>query len=155
MIKNWSKFNEAFRKGEKILTKIEILEDLSLDLKDKGLKVDIWNGSWRDNGGSYGVGMNWELPSKSIIMMIEDTEGILDPMNYWENELKNKAEIQEFEQTLIDYGFTPVAKSGFSNKAYFLFDKGKKTDSELVSSHKRRINENSSDNLKFLIYFNI
>jgi hypothetical protein len=44
MIKKWTKFNE----GTIVDAKIELLKDLSLDLADLGLKIDVWNGSWKD-----------------------------------------------------------------------------------------------------------
>ena len=41
MIKNWKKFNESFKKGQKIQAKIDILKEISNDLSDMGLKIDI------------------------------------------------------------------------------------------------------------------
>jgi hypothetical protein len=143
MIKKWSEFNEAKVYGSKIQSKIDLLKDLSLDLSDMGLKIDIWNGAWRDNGSGFGLTSEngtpeeakaeYEMPSKSIIMMIDDIDSVLDNDNYYENELKDKKEILDFEETLKSYGMRPRRKAGFSDKVYLFFDKqGKMTDSDLL-----------------------
>lgn len=110
MIKKWLEFNESIRLyGSKIQLKIDLLRDLSLDLSDMGLKVDIWNGTWKDDDGGLGgnknlMGMRQHIKysnhpaSKSIIMMIEDTDSVLDVENYFENELIDKKEISDFEK---------------------------------------------------------
>lgn len=132
MISNWQKFNE----GLKIKSKISLLEDLSLELSDLGLKVDIWNGTWRDNGGSFG-GVDYDTPSKSIIMLIEDTNNVLDIDNYYENELKDKQEILDFEETLKSYGMTPTIKTGFSDKVYLFFNKQSRGKSEILKYYNK------------------
>ncbi len=132
MIKKWSEFNEAKVYGSKIQSKIELLKDLSIDLSDMGLKIDIWNGSWKDND-HYGSSLSSHPASKCIIMMIEDIDDILDEESYYENELKDKKEILDFEETLKSYGMGIRRKSGFSDKVYLFFDKqGKMTDSDLL-----------------------
>jgi hypothetical protein len=140
MISNWQKFNE----GLKIKSKISLLEDLSLELSDLGLKVDIWNGTWRDNGGSFG-GVDYDnyrnigtdTPSKSIIMLIEDIESVLDVDNYYENELKDKQEILDFEETLKSYGMTPTIKTGFSDKVYLFFNKQSRGKEDILKYYNK------------------
>lgn len=132
MIKKWSEFSEAKVYGSKIQSKIDLLKDLSLDLSDMGLKIDIWNGSWKDDH-HYGDSLSSHPASKSIIMMIEDIDSVLDEENYYENELKDKKEILDFEETLKSFGMKPRRKNGFGDKAYLFFDKqGKMTDSDLL-----------------------
>lgn len=132
MIKKWSEFNEAKVYGSKIQSKIDLLKDLSLDLTDMGLKIDIWNGSWKDDH-HYGGSLSSHPASKCIIMMIEDIDSVLDEENYYENELKDKKEILNFEETLKSYGMRIRRKTGFSDKVYLMFDKqGKMTDSDLL-----------------------
>lgn len=143
MIKRWSEFNETKVYGSKIQSKIDLLKDLTLDISDMGLKIDIWNGSWKDNGGGFGLTSEngtkeeakaeYELPSKSIIMMIEDYDSVLDEDNYYENELKDKKEIIDLEETLKSYGMKPRRITGFGDKVYLFFDKqGKMTDSDVL-----------------------
>lgn len=130
MIKNWNKFNESFKKGQKIQAKIDILKEISNDLSDMGLKIDIWNGSWKDDSiGKYKA-------SQFIIMKIEDYDSILDDNNYYENELKDKKEILEFEQDLISHGMNYKIKRGFGDKVYFYFNKGKSTDTDILMNYK-------------------
>lgn len=130
MIKKWSEFNESNVYGSKIQSKIDLLKDLSFDLTDLGLKVEIWNGSWRDNDFGDSRGTQTRYPrSKSIIMTIEDIDSALDKDNYYENRLYNKKEIIDFEKTLKSYGMTPRSKSGTNDMVTFYFDKqGKMTD---------------------------
>jgi hypothetical protein len=132
MISNWEKFNE----GLKIKSKISLLEELSLELSDLGLTVAIWNGTWRDNGGSFGL-PDYDTASKSIIMMIEDIDSVLDVDNYYENELKDKQEILDFEETLKSYGMTPTIKTGFSDKAYLFFNKQSRGKSEILKYYNK------------------
>ena len=69
--------------------------------------------------------------SKSIIMMIQDVDSILDEENYYEEELINKKEISDLENNLISYGMVPIRKFGIQDKVYFMFDKQGKTPSFL------------------------
>ncbi len=132
MIKKWSEFNETRVYGSKIQSKIDLLKDLSLDLTDMGLVVNIWNGSWKDND-HYGGSLSSHPASKCIIMMIEDVDSVLDVDNYYEEKLVNKKEIIDFEETLKSYGMRVRRKTGFSDKAYLFFDKhGKMTDSDVL-----------------------
>lgn len=138
MIKRWSKFNEEFKRGDKLAAKIEILKELSLQLTDLGLSVEIWSGTYKDDlgfGPSSGA-------SKCIIMMIQDIDGILDDENYYENTLYDKPEIIEFEKDLISHGMRPRSKRRVFNKVYFFFDKqGKMTDTELLNMYRFKKSE--------------
>jgi hypothetical protein len=136
MIKKWSDFNESKVYGSLIQSRITLLEDLSIDLSDIGLRIEIWNGSWKDDGGTFGLehgkknyrdfiyGEN--PPSKSIIMLIEDYDSILDLNNYYGSKLVDKEEIIELEKSLKSYGIPPRKKIGFGDKVYFFFDKNGK-----------------------------
>lgn len=127
MIKKWIEFNESKSRGSKINAKMDLLKDLSLELSDMGLEVEIWSGSGSSITGKH------EDDSKFIIMLIDDTDSILDEDGYYENELQNKKEILDFEETLKSYEISPRIKNGFSDKVYFYFDKqGKMTDSDLL-----------------------
>jgi hypothetical protein len=149
MIKNWKKFNESFKKGQKIQAKIDILREISNDLTDVGLSVDIWSGSWKDDNvahsymkksDGFSVGDSKVIKStpasKFIIMMINDENSVLDENNYYEEELINKKEIKEFEEDLISHGMRPKHKKWFSNYVYFYFDKGKSTDTDILTNYK-------------------
>src|ERR1035437_1067101 len=116
MIKKWSAFNEnEIRRKFPINAKINLLKDLALELTDIGLKVDVWSGTWKDD------------ESKSIIMKIEDTTGVLG--DYYKGHLCHKKEILEFEKTLKSFNIEPHRKDGFSDKVYYYFYKqGKMTD---------------------------
>ncbi len=87
------------------------------------MKIEIWNGTWKDNGGGFGIGNKYDLPSKSIIMMIDDEESVLDDNHYYENELKDKPQILEIEERFRSFGIKPIAKGGFNKYVYFFFDK--------------------------------
>lgn len=136
MIKRWIEFNESFKKGQKIQSKIDILREISNDLSDMGLKIDIWSGSWRDSGVIMKSTNKPIDPSKFIIMMIDDDDSVLDEENYYEDELKDKKEILEFEEDLKSHGMTPRWKVGFSDKVYFYFDKGKSTDTDILDTYR-------------------
>lgn len=120
MIKNWEQFNEAdkYKPGEKIKAKIDLLTELSFDLTDIGLKVEIWSSK------------PWDADSKFIIMMIKDEDSILDEEGYYENSLDNKQEIIDFENTLVSFKMVWRKRSSGSDMVYYYFDKqGKMTDS--------------------------
>lgn len=106
------KFNES-NYGYKIKEKIQLIEDLSLELKDIGLYVDVINGK------------NWSttyIAQKSIVIIIKDADSILDKDGYYENELKDKPEILNFKKTLESY-YKKVKLTGFSDNAYFYIPK--------------------------------
>lgn len=125
MIKKWSEFNESIdlgiSTGKKINAKMNLLKDLVLDLSDLGLHIDIWNGTWKDSD------------SKSIIMMIKDEDSILDNDNYYEEELQNKPEILELEETFKSFKIKVNKKTGFSDTVYFYFSK--KEDSDVIKDY--------------------
>lgn len=102
------KFNES-NYGYKIKEKIQLIEDLSLELKDIGLYVDVVNGK-----------ILYE--QKSIVIIIKDADSILDKDGYYENELKDKPEILNFKKTLESY-YKKVKLTGFSDNAYFYIPK--------------------------------
>ena len=143
MIKTWSKFNESFKRGERIESLIELIKELSYDLTDIGLKVEIWNGTWKDNGMTTLGKDGYDLPSKSIIMLIEDSNDIIDDDCYYENELLNKPQILQFQERLKDFGLSPSYVTGFSDKVYIFIDKNIKLSKELL-----RMNENISDDFQ-------
>jgi len=125
MIKKWSEFNESIdthlSKGVKINAKINLLKELVLELSDIGLHIDIWNGTWKDSD------------SKSIIMMIKDEDSVLDNDNYYEEELQNKPEIIELEETFKSFKIKVNKKTGFSDTVYFYFSK--KEDSDVIKDY--------------------
>ena len=47
-----------------------------------------------------------------------------------------KSEIKEFEEDLISHGMRPKHKKWFSNYVYFYFDKGKSTDTDILTNYK-------------------
>ena len=126
MVKKWSEFNES-----KIRDKINLLRDLTLELSDLGLYIDIWNGTISDD---YGTSESDVVTnSKSIIVMIQDVDGVLDSNGYYEDKLMDKKEIIDLEKSFVSYGMIPRRKSGFSDIVYFFFNKsGKMTDSDIL-----------------------
>lgn len=133
MIKKWLEFNENIKnKYTKVNAKIDLLEDLSQDLKDIGLKIDIWNGS-RKNDFDKIAG---KPMSSFIIMMIEDIDSILDKDGYYENSLSDKKEIKEFEENLKSFKFNYRAKSSGGDKIWYYFEKhSKMTNSPVLKSY--------------------
>lgn len=110
------KFNES-NYGYKIKEKIQLIEDLSLELKDIGLYVDVVNGKiW----STTSISPLYE--QKSIVIIIKDADSILDKDGYYENELKDKPEILNFKKTLESY-YKKVKLTGFSDNAYFYIPK--------------------------------
>jgi hypothetical protein len=127
MIKSWSQFNENIGRSKSpiINAKIDLLKELSLDLTDIGLEVDIWNGSWRDvSNGDY---TSVTSAAKCIIMVIQDVNSVLDKDGYYESHLYKMPEIEEFEKDLKSFGMRPRSRSGGGHLMYYYFDKGGKT----------------------------
>src|ERR1017187_6665834 len=120
MIKNWSKFNESISKSSKINDKIDLLQDLSMDLSDEGLLVKIWNGTKEDDRFKSGdfeqiIGSRDSLlpirrdsfkQSKSIIMAIDSYDQLGNTNLY------DSKEILDFEKTLKSYGMNYRRKTG-------------------------------------------
>lgn len=102
--------------------KIQLLQDLSYELKDVGLQVEIINGSnahllkpviWEDN-----------KDRKYIIMRITDDKELFN------TDLLFTDTMQDFIETLKSYGMNPRGMSGGRNFAVIKFDKwGKMTGS--------------------------
>lgn len=112
------------------LIKIQLLEDLSLELKDAGLQVEIFNGTnthlIRDprihihTNSRYTQDYNSSKGKKYIIM------GITDDNNLFNADLYFTDTIQDFIETLKSYGMTPRSMSGGNHFAVFKFDKWSK-----------------------------
>lgn len=130
MIKKWSEFNENRVYGSKIQAKIDLLKDLSLDLSDMGLEVNIWSGTWKDDRGN-----KLFSESRCIIMSIKDNDSVLDDNNYFENDLFHKKEILDFEEVLKSYQMRYKAKKGNGQDGViFYFSKqGSMTRSPLLN----------------------
>jgi hypothetical protein len=116
----------------KVDDKIQLLKDLSLDLQDEGLKIDIFNGKdWhliRDPRVAIHTGARYSNDlKKSIVMIIEDE------YNKFNTDLYYTDIIQDFIETLKSYGMEPRTMNGGRNFAVFKFDKwGKMTDSPFL-----------------------
>lgn len=110
--------------------KIELLNDLSLELKDIGLEIDIWK------------------EGRDIILHISDElgPGLLDYYNG--EELYNAEFIKDFEETLKSYNMNFRSKTGSSDRVYYKFDKwGSMTDkyfktNESISSDIQELLDN-------------
>jgi hypothetical protein len=106
----------------KVDDKIQLLKDLSLDLKDEGLQVHIFNGSDfhlnRDPRVAIHAGGRYTNDlKKSIVMRITDDDEIFNSDLYYTDT------IQDFIETLKSYGMNPRSISGGRNFAVFKFDK--------------------------------
>jgi hypothetical protein len=152
MIKNWSNFNESISRPSKVDAKIDLLQDLSMDLRDMGLSVEIWNGTKRDDRFKSGdfeeiIGDRDSLlpirrdsfkQSKSIIMSIDSHNN----PNLYDSE-----EILDFEKTLKSYGMNYRRKTGApmnsdhgGSSVYFFFDKqGNMTNSDMIKESRKEI----------------
>lgn len=109
--------------------KIQLLEDLSLELKDAGLQVEIFNGTnthlIRDPRISIHTNSRYTQDYKKYIIM-----RITDDNNLFNADLYYTDTIQDFIETLKSYGMTPRSMSGGNHFAIFKFDKwGKMTKS--------------------------
>ena len=105
--------------------KIQLLEDLSLELKDAGLQVDIFNGSnshlIRDPRIHIHTGSRYSNDyKKSIIMRITDDNKLITG-SLFDNET-----ITNFIENLKSYGLNPRIMSGGEHFAVFKFDKWSK-----------------------------
>jgi len=119
MINKWVEFNEALKRGAKIQAKIDLIKDLSLELTDIGLEVEIHNGTWRDKQ----IGHILDA-SKCIIMFVKDISSKYLSLSKTENDLFHKKEILDFEETLKSFKMNYRAKSGNGQDGViFYFDK--------------------------------
>jgi hypothetical protein len=121
----------SFKQFEsKVDKKIQLLQDLSLDLIDKGLQVEVINGSnthlLRDPRITIHSGSRYsDEYKKSIIMRITDDNNLFNADLYYTDT------IQDFIETLKSYGMNPRSMSGGNHFAVFKFDKwSKMTDSD-------------------------
>lgn len=97
--------------------KVQILKDLTLDLQDLGLLVEIWK------------------EGKTIHLFIQDEkdDSSLSSDNYYEENLYDKEFISEFDKNLKSYGMNYRSKKGGSDKIWYEFDKwSKMTNSPLL-----------------------
>lgn len=96
------KYNESM-----VDKKIKLLEDLSIQLTDIGLTVEIWK------------------EGKSITMFIQDLQDNsgLSSDNYYEENLHEKDFIKEFDEDLKSFGMNPRSKQGGGDKIWYEFDK--------------------------------
>jgi hypothetical protein len=109
--------------------KIQLLEDLSLELKDAGLQVEIFNGTnthlIRDPRIHIHTNSRYTQDYKKYIIM-----SIKDDNNLFNADLYYTDTIQDFIETLKSYGMTPRSMSGGNRFVLFKFDKwGKMTKS--------------------------
>lgn len=112
--------------------KIQLLEDLSLELKDAGLQVEIFNGTnthlIRDPRISIHTNSRYTQDYKKYIIM-----RITDDNNLFNADLYYTDTIQDFIETLKSYGMIPRGMSGGNHFAVFKFDKwGKMTKSSYL-----------------------
>lgn len=90
--------------------KIQLLEDLSLQLSDIGLTIEIW-----------------KKPKRIVLLVADDNDqsNLVDD-NYYETNLYDQPFILEFEKDLKSYGMNFRSKSGGGDKVYYEFDKWSK-----------------------------
>lgn len=126
MIKKWNQFINESKADNMVQRKISLLTDLSTDLTDLGLEINIWSGS--KNGSD-------KAEEKYIVMIIDDDKNaVLDDGGYYKNRLKEKQEIKDFFEKLKSFGFIPSVVDDFNNSrvfAYFL-KTGKTTKTPLL-----------------------
>jgi hypothetical protein len=139
MIKSWINFNESEsikkKYGHAIQDKMDLLFDLSLELQDEGLVVEIWNPKdWSDTIDG--------IPKSDFIMMrIKDEEGLLD--TYFVNHLKDKKIIKDFEKQLTSYKIPYDKMTGECDTVYYYFKKKSK-----LSEYFSKKSETESDYFK-------
>lgn len=107
-----------FRVFESLVDKkIQLLKDLSLDLQDDGLTVDVINITGYSS--LYGC-------ERCILVDVIDVNGKF-------NSLHNSDIIKDFTDKLISYGMKPRSISGGDKSVLFKFDKwGSMTNSPLI-----------------------
>jgi hypothetical protein len=119
----------SFKKFESLVDdKIQLLQDLSLELQDVGLQVEVINGSHthllRDPRVTIHSGSRYSNDYKKyIVMRVTDDNELFNADLYYTDT------IQDFIETLKSYGMNPRGMSGGNHFALFKFDKwGKMTD---------------------------
>lgn len=125
----------SFKKFESLVDdKIQLLQDLSLELEDAGLQVEVINGTHthllRDPRVTIHSGSKYSSDYKKyIIMRITDDNELFNADLYFTDT------IQDFIETLKSYGMNPRGMSGGRNFALIKFDKwGKMTGSYFKSN---------------------
>ena len=112
--------------------KIQLLKDLSIDLQDAGLQVEVINGAHsyllRDPRITIHTGSRYTDDFKKFIIM-----RITDDDNKFNADLYFTDTIQDFIETLKSYGMNPRSMSGGNHFAVLKFDKhGHMTNSPIV-----------------------
>lgn len=133
---NWEKINEVYvkKRTEKtnVEKKIDLLKDLTLDLSDAGLKVDIWNGS-KYFYSPDGVYRSWYDAKDHIMLRIEDDQKLLGEYTKFDKLIDEYDIIQKFEKQVSSYGMKFSKKYCEKNIVYYYFSKqGSKTKSDLI-----------------------
>lgn len=107
MIKTFKLFESSI-----VDRKVELLNDLSMELQDIGLEVKIWK------------------QGKFIILSIRDNN---DVISNFDIELHNTTEIKEFENRLTSYGMRYRGMSAGGDLIQYRFDKwGSMTKSPMI-----------------------
>ncbi len=124
-------FNESinthFAKNAPLINaKINLLKDISLELSDLGLEIEIWSGTFRD--------VQYD---KYINMIIKDEYCVLDKEEcYFKKDLYNFPEIIEFEERLKSFGIMYRERSAGSDLVQYHFDKqGKINKTDLLRGY--------------------
>jgi hypothetical protein len=123
----------SFRQFESLVdNKIQLLQDLSLELQDVGLQVEVINGSHthllRDPRVTIHSGYSNDY-RKYIVMRITDDNELFNSDLYFTDT------IQDFIETLKSYRMNPRGMSGGNYFTVFKFDKwGSMTDGYFKSS---------------------
>jgi hypothetical protein len=131
---DYNSISEGYINESRVDDKIQLLKDLSLDLQDKGLQVNIINGKdghlLRDPRVAVQTNSRYSSDFKDyIIMIVTDDDNLLNTDLYYTDT------IQDFIEDLKSYGMNPRSMNGGRNFAVFKFDKwGKMTSSYFESN---------------------
>jgi hypothetical protein len=133
--------------------KIQLLEDLALELKDAGLQVDIINGKdhhlLRDPRISIHTTQRYTNDlNRYIVMRVTDDNNVFNADLYYTDTM------QDFIETLKSFGMNPRSMSGGNHFAIFKFNKwGGMTDSTYLKSIKESVTEDEMhNNIDYPIY---
>lgn len=127
------KYLNSYKLFESLVDKkIQLLKDLSLELEDAGLQVEIVNGSHshllRDPRVSIHTGSRYTDDYKKFIIM-----RVTDDNERFDTDLYNTEIINDFKETLKSYHIEPRSMSGGRNFCVFKFDKhGHMTNSPVI-----------------------
>jgi cell division protein FtsI/penicillin-binding protein 2 len=133
------KYLEKYKLFESLVDKkIQLLKDLSLELQDAGLQVEVTNGS---NSVSRYTD-DYHIKDKKFIIM-----RVTDDNERFDTDLYNTEIIDEFKETLKSYGMNPRGMSGGRNFCVFKFDKhGSMTNSPII--RESNSNKEMLDNIE-------